>query len=226
MLGWDFPIEYCEQPHYLVDFEKDVFYFPNADVRVLGRAGGRVRNLALSVAEIGFCGVPGTVGGDVLVPRWVVGGKVSDEESVRQREEFHGMQRTFRHWDQDYEDTETHVDTEPAHEEKFLKSLTLVGDGERVLLGMEAKFGVGAERDFEHSYWEWVGGDLPLPVERTSLDEEPDHPYWKLYRKRLDNVQGALESEPVRQAYEGIGVKFELWRRPRQEGFWRKTARG
>ncbi|KAH6703250.1 hypothetical protein BKA61DRAFT_619222 [Leptodontidium sp. MPI-SDFR-AT-0119] len=224
MLGWEFPVEYCERPHYLVDFERDVFYFPNADVRVLGRALGRVRNAALSLVEIGFC--DGSEGGSehALVPEWVVGGVVSEEEWARMREELIVQKSRFREWDGWQEESSPYLEKKPDKGEKFLKSLVLVGDGERVLMGMEDKLETGTLRDFEYSHWEWVGDEMPLPIERTGLDEEPDHPYWELHGKRLDSVKRAFESELVRQAYEGIAVKFELWRRPRQEGYWERRA--
>ncbi|KAH7389049.1 hypothetical protein BKA64DRAFT_128725 [Cadophora sp. MPI-SDFR-AT-0126] len=204
MLGWTFPVQLCSDPCYLVDFEKDVFYFPNADVRVLTRLEGTVRHLALSVTEVGwFRGFGFGPVGSVKVVLW------GEEEVISE------------------DDGEAQTRMVPAPEFKALKSVTFVGDCERVLMDMEEKFGVGAETDFEHAVWEWAGNSPNQslkPIQRTRREDEEDNPYWTLHRDEVNNVERVLDDEIVRDAYAeaGVKVRFELWRRPRQKGRWVK----
>ncbi|PVH77916.1 hypothetical protein DL98DRAFT_590821 [Cadophora sp. DSE1049] len=209
MLGWTFPVQYCSHPCYLVDFSRDIFYFPNADVRVLSRLGGMVRHLALSVTEVGWFRSFGF-------------GAVGSAKVVLWREE--DVIGEGGDEDEDVEDGKVQTRVVPAPEFKTLKSVTFVGDCERVLMGMEEKFGVGAETDFEHAVWEW-NGDKPLaPIQCTKREDEQDNPYWHLHREKVENLERVLQEEVVTNAYAevGIEVRFELWRRPRQKGRWVK----
>lgn len=181
--------------------------------------GGLIRHLALSVSEVGWFRTWGPVGvvGSQKVVLW-------RDEDVIDSDSEDGE-------DDDWDGYDSEVQPVPALEFKALESVTFVADCDRVLMGMEEKFGIGAETDFEHAVWEWVADDpdseadrFPAPIQRTNREDEEDNPYWQLHRNKVENVERVLADDDVSNAYEdaGIEVRFELWRRPRQKGKWVK----
>ena len=198
-------------------------------MRVLARMGGLIRHLALSVSEVGWFRAWGPVGvvGSQKVVLWSEEEFDSDSDSEVSEDEG----EDFFFEDGEFDDDEVQIQMFPAPEFKALESVTFVADCERVLMGMEEKFGIGAETDFEHAVWEWVADDpdsegdrFPAPIQRTNREDEEDNPYWQLHRDKVENVERVLADDDVRNAYEnaGIEVRFELWRRPRQKGKWVK----
>ncbi|KAH7323837.1 hypothetical protein BKA65DRAFT_481631 [Rhexocercosporidium sp. MPI-PUGE-AT-0058] len=91
-----------------------------------------------------------------------------------------------------------------------LKEIIFVADEERFMAGM-----LSGEKDFLDV--DYVAKDQSvnlLPRERKDLWEEVDHPYLSLYKQEIKHLQKILKVEEIVEAFRGVEISFELWRRP------------